>query len=157
MPRIPTPEQDARRDRAFELHQAGVSLRKISKMLGATLSTVQWWRDKDDWAGRAAAQMPTDSAGIRELLRAGFREALQELERILLTTEDEAVRVRAALAFATMCKDFGIRPQQSTPTVPAMLGFNDDLPMPPTSQASLHQPTSMEDVEAASGANEGRN
>ena len=155
MPRIPTPEQDARRDRAFELYQAGVSLRKISKTLEVTLSTVQWWRDKDDWAGRAASLTPKDSAAIRELLRAGFREGLQELERILLTTEDEAVRVKAALAFATLCKDFGIRPQQNSPAAYTTLHFDDDLPTP--FQASREEPPSMADVQAASGGNEGRN
>ena len=155
MPRIPTPEQDARRDRAFELYQAGVSLRKISKTLEVTLSTVQWWRDKDDWTGRAASLTPKDSAAIRDLLRTGFREALQELERILLTTKDEAVRVKAALAFAKMCKDFGIRPQQNSPTIPATLGFKDDLPTPHRILAAVEQP--MEDVEVGVGANEGRN
>ena len=126
---MPRPEQDTRREEAFDLFRSGTPLRRIARTLGVTLSTVQWWRKADNWDERAAAQMPTDVAAIRDLLRSGFYEGLQELERLLLTTKDAGVRIKIALALGKLCKDFGIRPQHATPTTPVTLEFKDDLPV----------------------------
>ena len=133
MPRIPTPEQDARRDEAFEMYRAGASLRKIAQNAGVTLSTVQWWRDKDGWAARADALMPTDSAAIGDLLRGGFSEAIQCLNQIIVspTKEEGETRIRAILAYAKICKDLGVIRRGDLAKTPAALaaGFDDDLPI----------------------------
>jgi len=130
MPRIPTSEEDARRDWAFDLYRAGVSLRQIGRTEWVTLSTVQWWRKADGWDARAAALAPKDSAAIRDLLREGLYEGLECLNEIITDhTGDAEARIQAIKAFAKIVKDFGVIHALDLAKTPDAVAwdFKDDL------------------------------
>jgi hypothetical protein len=91
-----TPENEAKRLRAYELFVSATtdgkrrSIRSISQELGVSLSTVQYWRDHDNWERRVreamlsagqAAEMA--SSHVKMALRKGLLEGIDQLHSII--------------------------------------------------------------------------
>ncbi len=91
-----SPENEAKRLRAFELYVSATSdgkrrsLRSISQELGVSLNAVQYWRDTDNWERRIrevmmsagqAAEMA--SSHVKMALRKGLLEGIDQLHTII--------------------------------------------------------------------------
>lgn len=165
-----TPEQAARRVRAFELYctidAAGErpTIRAIAHSLGVTTTAVRYWRVKDDWDQRlidrnseVARAITGVKQNLKALLRNGALEGVRSLIQIIRNKESAADdKIKAAQAVFKMARDADAIKLDLTddPAVSTPVEFNDDLPgkeTPPSSEiSSTSISDSAETVDSAS-------
>jgi hypothetical protein len=151
---IPSPEQAARRTRAYELYLGDgtgggrKSLRAIALELGVTLGAVRYWREVDKWDERLSVVLAATSAErvqnareVRDLLRGSLVSHLHKLNTIVQTAKKDADAIRGIREFVDIYRKLGMPPiGEDDTSAMKSLTFRDDLTETPETAPTTEDP-----------------
>lgn len=157
-----TPENEAKRLRAFELYMGSTaegkrrSLRSISQELGVSLNTVQYWRDKDHWEARVSQALQTAgraaelaSQSLKLLLRDHLRKGIHALGAIVESgsarDKISAIKQLADITVRLNALDLGDGSVQAMPEWKDDLSWESSQSSPPTAAQGEELPLAEEE------------